>query len=142
VEKELFSAALGLVPPWRVARSEFDADAGRLDLYLEFPRGARFACPVVGCAERECGVNDTEDKTWRHLDFFQYHAYLHAKLPRVICTEHGVRQVTVSWARPGSGFTLLFEALLITFAAAMPVAQVAAFTGEHDTRIWRVLATT
>jgi transposase len=45
----------------------------------------------------------------------------------------------VSWARPGSGFTLLFEALLITFAAAMPVAKVAAFTGEQDTRIWRVI---
>ena len=27
----------------------------------------------------------------------------------------------------------------ITFAAAMPVAQVAKFTGEQDTRIWRVL---
>jgi transposase len=139
VEQELFSAALGLLPPWRVARSEFDAKAGRLDLYLEFPRGARFGCPQPGCAERECPVHDTEDKTWRHLDFFQYQAHLHAKLPRVRCPEHGVRQVTVSWARPGSGFTLLFEALLITFASAMPVARVAAFTGEHDTRIWRVL---
>jgi transposase len=139
VERELFSAALGLVAPWRVARSEFDAEAGRLDLYLDFPRGARFACPVPGCGERECPVHDTEDKTWRHLDFFQYQAHLHAKLPRVRCPEHGVHQVTVSWARPGSGFTLLFEALLITFASAMPVAKVAAFTGEHDTRIWRVL---
>ena len=78
-------------------------------------------------------------QAWRHLDFFQYQAHLHAKLPRVRCPEHGVRQVTLSWARPGSGFTLLFEALLMTFASAMPVAKVAAFTGEHDTRIWRVL---
>jgi transposase len=139
VEQQLFSAALGLVPPWQVTRSEFDAEAGRLDLYLDFPRGSRFACPVSECAERECPVHDTEDKTWRHLDFFQYHAYLHARVPRVDCPEHGVRQVTVSWARPGSGFTLLFEALLITFAGAMPVARVARFTGEHDTRIWRVL---
>jgi transposase len=84
-------------------------------------------------------VHDTEDKTWRHLDFFQYQAYLHAPLPRARCPQHGVRQVRMSCARPGSGFTLLFEALLITFAAAMPVAKVAAFTGEQDTRIWRVL---
>jgi transposase len=139
VEKELFAAALGLVAPWRVARSEFDAEAGRLDLYLDFPRGARFSCPQPGCPERECPVHDTEDKTWRHLDFFQHQAYLHARLPRVVCPEHGTHQVTVSWARPGSGFTLLFEALLITFAEAMPVAKVAAFTGEQDTRIWRVL---
>jgi transposase len=47
--------------------------------------------------------------------------------------------VRLSWARPESGFTLLFEALLITFAAAMPVAKVAELTREHDTRIWRVL---
>jgi transposase len=34
---------------------------------------------------------------------------------------------------------MLFEALVLTFAAAMPVAKVAAMTREHDTRIWRVL---
>ena len=47
--------------------------------------------------------------------------------------------VGVAWARPESGFTLLFEALLIEFATAMPVARVAAMTREHDTRIWRAL---
>jgi transposase len=34
---------------------------------------------------------------------------------------------------------MLFEALALTFATAMPVAKVAAMTREHDTRIWRVL---
>ena len=37
------------------------------------------------------------------------------------------------------GSRRLFEALALTFAAAMPVAKVAAMTREHDTRIWRVL---
>jgi transposase len=73
------------------------------------------------------------------MDFFQYKALLHARLPRVLCPEHGVRQVSVSWARPGSGFTMLFEALALTFAKVMPVAKVAELTREHDTRIWRVL---
>jgi hypothetical protein len=42
--------------------------------------------------------------------FFQHKAFLHARLPRVRCPEHGVRLVSVPWARPGSGlgFTLLF----------------------------------
>ena len=79
------------------------------------------------------------DKTWRHLDFFQHKALLHARLPRVRCPDHGVRQVDVSWARPGSGFTVLFEALVLRFATAMPMAKVAAMTREHDTRIWRVV---
>jgi transposase len=163
VEQELFTAALGLVPPWRVARSEFtksdepqsgtgakaaparDAvagpvqDSGQLDLFLQFPRGARFACPQPGCDERECPVHDTEDKTWRHLNFFQYKAYLHAKVPRVRCPEHGVRMVTVSWARPESGFTLLFEALLVALAGSMPMRKIKKLVGEHDTRLWRIV---
>ena len=43
------------------------------------------------------------------------------------------------WARPDGGFTLLFEALLMTMLSAMPVRTVAKMVGEHDTRLWRVL---
>jgi transposase len=138
-ELGLFTAALGLSGPWRVTRSEFDAERTQLDLYLDFDRGARFACPAKGCAHGACPLHDTADKTWRHLDFFQHKAFLHARLPRVRCPEHGVRQVSVPWARPGSGFTLLFEALVLSFAAVMPISKVAAMTREHDTRIWRVV---
>src|SRR5665811_736039 len=113
---DLFKMALGLEDPWKVTRTDFNPEGGRLDLYLDFPRGARFSCPVDGCGQKACPVHDAEDKQWRHLDFFQHEAYMHARLPRVRCDEHGVHQVNVSWARPGSGFTLLFEALLITFA--------------------------
>lgn len=136
---DLFTLALGLSAPWQVVSSEFDAAAGQLDLWLDFARGARFPCPATGCPEGDCPVHDTAAKTWRHLDFFQHKAFLHAPVPRVRCPQHGVRLVAVPWARPGSGFTLLFEALLITFAAAMPVAKVASMVREHDTRIWRVL---
>lgn len=133
----LFQAALGIGEPWRVIDATFTADEGRLDLYLDFPRGARFACPE-GDAEA-CPVHDTEAKTWRHLDFFQHQAYLHARVPRVVCPVHGTRQVSVPWARTGSGFTLLFEALLLEFAPHMPVAAIARMVDEHDTRVWRVL---
>lgn len=138
-ELDLFKLALGLADPWQVTRTEFDPGESRLDLWLDFPRGSRFPCPAEDCHERECPVHDTEEKTWRHLDFFQHKAFLHAWVPRVRCPAHGVRLVGVSWARPGSGFTLLFEALAIMFAQAMPVAKVAALVREHDTRIWRVL---
>jgi transposase len=138
-ELGLFTAALGLSGSWRVMRTEFDPEAAQLDLYLGFERGARFACPARDCAQGCCPVHDTVEKTWRHLDFFQHKAFLHARLPRVRCPEHGVRQVSVPWARPGSGFTLLFEALVLSFAVAMPMAKVAAMTREHDTRIWRIV---
>lgn len=134
---ELFKLALGLQDPWQVNQTDFDPAAGRLDMYLDFSRGARFACPE--CKEKDCPVHDTEDKTWRHLDFFQHQAYLHARVPRVRCSVHGVRQVDVAWARPGSGFTLLFEALLLQFSMVMPVAKLQELTKENDTRIWRVV---
>ena len=133
----LFQAALGIAEPWQVTEATFDPDAKRLDMHLDFVRGSTFPCPE-GDADG-CKVYDTDHKTWRHLDFFQHQAYLHARVPRVRCPEHGVRQVTLAWARPGSGFTLLFEALLLEFAAHMPVKPIAELVGEHDTRIWRVL---
>ena len=39
---QLFQAALGLTEPWQVVRTDSDATARRLDLYLDVPRGARF----------------------------------------------------------------------------------------------------
>jgi hypothetical protein len=72
---DLFKAALGLAEPWRVTRSDFDVLQGRLDLYLDFPRGARFGCSVAGCEQGSCPVHDTEAKTWRQMDFFQYKAF-------------------------------------------------------------------
>jgi len=135
----MFGAALGLAEPWQVVSVAFDQEIGRLDLGLDFPRGARFNCPESGCAEMGCAVHDTVDKTWRHLDFFEHQAYLSARVPRVRCAEHGVHLVNVPWARPGSGFTLLFEVAMLTYAKQMPIAPLAKMAREHDTRIWRVI---
>jgi hypothetical protein len=74
-----------------------------------------------------------ERKTWRHLNFFQHQAYLTARVPRVRCDKCGIKTINVPWARPDSGFTLLFEAMLMAMIPAMPVAAVARMVGEHDT---------
>ena len=87
----------------------------------------------------DCPAYDTERKTWRHLNFFQHQAYLNARVPRIRCEACGIKTVSVPWARPDSGFTLLFEALLMTMISAMPVKAVARIVGEHDTRLWRVV---
>src|SRR6266511_2810760 len=57
---DLFQAALGLAEPWQVVRSEFDATARRLDLHLDFPQGARFACPEGD--QPACPVYDTQPR--------------------------------------------------------------------------------
>ena len=136
-DTSLLQLALGLVPPWTVAGSDFDAAARRLDIHIDFAVGSRFNCP--DCGADNCPVHDTEQTRWRHLDFFQHQAYLHARVPRVRCARCGVKKVSVPWAREGGGFTLLFEALIMALVSAMPVNAVARLVGEHDTRLWRVI---
>jgi transposase len=134
---DLFQRALGLEEPWEVVDSKFDAERRRLDLRIDFPKGSRFACPECGAAG--CKVHDTEPHTWRHLNFFQHEAYLTARVPRVICSEHGVKQVQVPWARERSDFTLLFEAMVMALAKEMPIKTLAGLVGEEDKRIWRIV---
>jgi len=136
-ETSLLQQALGLTPPWTVSRSDFDPEARRLDIKIDFAPGARFACPTCGAAD--CPAHDTEQMSWRHLNFFQHQAYLNARVPRVRCEHCGVKKIGVPWARAGSGFTLLFEAMVMAMVPAMPVKAVARMVGEHDTRLWRVI---
>lgn len=136
-DTDLFQLALGLVPPWLVKAANFDAEKKRLDIEIDFTRGGLFACS--GCGKPDCPTHDTVMKTWRHLDFFQHQAYLTARVARTKCDDCGVRLVIVPWARPGSGFTLLFEALVMAMISAMPVNAAARLVKEHDTRLWRII---
>jgi transposase len=135
-EKTLFQLALGLGEPWFVSDTKFDLAAKRLDLFLDFKRGHAFPCPECGKPGK---AHDTEEKTWRHLNFFQHEAFLHVRVPRIRCEDHGVRLIDVPWARKQSGFTLLFEALVMILAREMPVNAIAELMGVTDQRIWRIL---
>jgi len=133
---ELFTMALGAGGQWRVVSSRFEGEPKRLELELEARSGLKWACPECGA---QSSAYDSVEKRWRHLNFFQYECELKARVPRCNCGEHGVRVVEVPWARPGSGFTLMFEALAMLLCGQMPVADAAELLGEEDTRLWRML---
>lgn len=133
----LFGKALGLGDGWKVVESEMDVEGRQLKLRLDFAKGLQFACPECG---EYCPVHDTVEKRWRHLDFWQHRTELVARVPRVECSEHGVLLTTVPWARPGSGFTLMMEAVVLLLCQEMPVATAAAYLGETDQKLWRVLS--
>src|SRR6266545_6974443 len=50
---DLFQQALGLVEPWEVVDVKFDAERRRLDLRVDFRKGARFPCPSVPLTARQ-----------------------------------------------------------------------------------------
>ena len=134
---DLFQMALGLTPPWQVSDAQFDPNTKKLEIRIDFPRGSTFTCPK--CGQTGMKAYDTQDKSWRHLNFFQHEAYLTARVPRIKCNDCGTLLVDVPWARPGGSFTLLFEAMIMTLAKAMPVKTISEFVNEHDTRLWRIL---
>jgi transposase len=133
---KLFEMALGLGSGWKVVKSEMDVPTRQLRIWLDFEAGSQFECPECG---EYCGVHDTTEKRWRHLDFWQHKTELIARVPRVSCPDHGVRQTEVPWARPGSGFTLMMEAMVMLLCQQMSVSAAASHLGETDTRLWRVL---
>jgi len=126
-----------LTPPWKVAECQFDVNQERLNIHLDFLKGSQFSCPA--CDQADCAVHDTKEKSWRHLNFFQHETYMTARVPRIKCSNCGVRLINVPWARAGSEFTLLFEAYIMILAPSMPVKRIAELVSEHDTRLWRMI---
>ena len=131
----LFTSALGLVPPWEVEKVELDTTRRGIDFEVRCT-AKTLTCPHCGAAEQR--IHDRLRRAWRHLDFFQYEAWLHADVPRVACTACGkTAQVGVPWAREGSGFTALFEALALALCRELPVRQAAALLRCADKQLWR-----
>jgi len=138
MNRSTLDMALGLSDPWKVTEDKFSLEEKRLDIYIDFKPGSTFTCPDCGATGAK--AYDTKERTWRHLNFFQHETYLHARVPRVECPQGcGIKTVNLPWTRALSGFTALFEALIMVMVREMPVAAVATIVGEHDTRIWRLL---
>lgn len=104
---DFFRKLLRLKRPWKVERVSISQEGKEIDVWLEHRRRAEFACPEC---RRPLPIYDhVATRRWRHLDHGDCRTWLHARIPRVCCLEHGVRQAAVPWALPGSRFTLPFE---------------------------------
>ncbi len=68
---QLFTQALGLLPPWYVERIKFDKDSKgskRLNIHLRFKKGSKFKDEQGS----DCPVHDTLERSWQHLNFFEH----------------------------------------------------------------------
>jgi transposase len=130
--ERLFEAALGVSSPWYVREAGFDAAAQTLTIRVDFHTGSRFSYPEV---PGEHPVHDTLTKRYRHLNFFQHECFLEVRAPRVKLPDGSVRLIEPPWAGKLSGFTLLFEALVLCLCREMPFAAVARLVGESWHRV-------
>jgi len=121
-DKTLYAKLLGLTSPWGVEKVELRLSEGEVHIWVALPPKQHWVCPI--CLEH-APIHDHRERVWRHLDTFQYRTLLHARVPRLKCPRHGVRQLRVPWAEDTSRFTDLLEALAIDWMKQAPIAAVA-----------------
>lgn len=131
---ELYRAILGLPAPWTVTSVDLDVKGQQVVVQVEAGPGP-FPCP-------ECGTTwpryDGRPRRWRHLDTCQFTTWIEAHVPRVECSTHGVRQIRVPWAEPGSQFTALFERLAIDLLRECSVTGAAGLLGITWDEAWGI----
>lgn len=105
-EIKLFASALGIKAPWSIVEVQLeraDDEKGELHIFIGHAKRTKFEYEG-----EHYSVYDHQDRTWKHLNFFEHSCYIHARVPRVK-TSNGVKLIEVPWAQPGSSFTILFE---------------------------------
>ena len=103
---DIFTLALGLESPLLIKSVEFKEVSGNQELHIEvgYEKGTSFEYEG-----QRYSIYDHQERTWRHLDFFQHTCYLHCRVPRIKTKTGHVILVNVPWSNPLSRFTLLFE---------------------------------
>lgn len=137
MQNHIFEAALGIAAPWYVKGVDFDAGQKCLSIHIDFVAGSRFTYSGVEGAHP---VHDTHTKRYRHLNFFQHECHLEVRVPRIKLPDGRVVLVEPDWAGKLSGFTLLFEALVLALAQQMPFAATARTVGESWHRVYAICA--
>lgn len=109
-------------------------------IFIDFKKGSKFY--YEHSEDKIKGTfpaYDTVQKTWQHLNFFEHECHISARVPRIKTDCNKIRLIKTPWEGLNSGFTLLFEALLLQLSSNMPVNKVSRLTGISNYRIWELL---
>lgn len=106
-DTQLYQQLLGLTEEWGIGNVEIDFEKLDVNIFIESKDKKYGKCPECN---KICNVYDIRDeRNWRHLDTMQFKTILHCKIPRINCSEHGVKTVKTDWAEKYSRYTMMFE---------------------------------
>jgi len=128
-------ATVDIASPWGVADIPFMVARQSLDPKPQGTDSYRFVC-----GDKARGY-DAKEEQRRYLNSLLNEAYLHAVAPRAQSPEEEScsKKIEVPWARPGTGFTQLFEALVMALIRKVSVNAAAAILDTRDARLWRAI---
>lgn len=106
-DTQLYQQLLGLTEEWGIGNVEIDFEKLEVHVFIEAKDKNSARCPECN---KVCNVYDVRyERNWRHLDTMQFKTILHCKIPRINCSEHGIKTVKTDWAEKYSRYTMLFE---------------------------------
>ena len=120
--RTLYATLLGLKAPWEITDVEMKQPPGEVHIRVALPESTLWVCPQCNSA---APIHDHQERRWRHLDTCQFPTIVHARVPRLKCPTHGIKQLPVPWAEVGSRFTAMFEALAIDWLRHASIKAVA-----------------
>ncbi len=135
---ELYARLLDLDSSWFVSQVEMDLEALEIHVHLDHVRDLPFRCPKC---ELACPFYDhLDERVWRDLDTHRATTLIHACLPRIECSEHGVQTVRVPWADPHARYTRLFESQVIRLLSLTKCqVRTARFMGLTERQVHAVM---
>lgn len=119
-DRDFQAKILGIERPWIVDDVVVTMQPKTVETHVSYEGPA--SCPFCG---KPAPRYDVRERRWRHLDIYEFEAYVIAQIPRVQCREDGVRQLKAPWADGRTGFTALFERLAISLLQEMSISAVA-----------------
>lgn len=132
-----YAGLLGVAAPWEVSEVTREPSLQRVTIRVAWPERTRPLCPTCG---HPAALHDKRERRWRHLDAMGHEVQLVCAVPRCACEQHGILQVKVPWAEPGSRFTAAFEAQAVkVIEASRSLTQAADLLGLDWDSVQRIL---
>lgn len=108
--RDFFNLIMDFGDEWVVTKIETDHRLKHVYIYLEYTLDTYEDPRTLEPAKL---YDHNEMREWRHLDIFDYKSYIRCRIPRVLCKDGKVRQISLGWADSHNRHTNHFEIKVI-----------------------------
>ena len=135
-DTEFFAEILGIRYPWRITRIELNQQQKRVDIWIEHAPGIEFPCPE--CRKFYSVYDHAPEREVRHLNTCQMATYLHLRVPRVHCKDHGVKRIVSGLGEDNATVTQEFENHVLDLEQECSIESTCRLVGIDWKLAWRI----
>jgi len=136
-DKKLFTKILKLKAPWFITKVVTDEELQQIDVWVDHEKHIQVMCPK--CEQFYSVYDHAPERVYRHLNVCQMKMFIHIRMPRVNCPEHGVLQIYSDFGENGSDMTYEFEKQIIDFAKECSIQAIGRLYDLNWDRCWNTV---